>query len=390
MRHTVSRPIILLALVLLWLPAAAYGWNALSPWDWGSPRLVGVQVKASETRLSLEALSNRSFQDGVARAVGSSIPFFGDAVRLHNQLLYGAFGLSPSHHVLIGKGEYLLNPVYTSAYCQRDIVASAEPFRRWARLLAETQQMIEARGQIFLYVLTPSKVEHMPEAMPPGFPCLSDDRQRFIAAALSYLDAAGVKYLDATAQIHRIKQTYGYEPFTRYGIHWTDLAAYPATMDIVRAINDAKGHQAIIPYEIAVGPAARPALDDYDYASLLNVLWTPKPRDVAAFSIATSQPPYCPEPTNITTVGGSFFKALGRNLSRGPCPPNVVQLFYLTLETVRFETGRTKSTQAEYGLIATADVIIVEENAGILLKTRHISALHDYLRTGRLPEGGLY
>ena len=41
-------------------------------------------------------------------------------------------------------------------------------------------------------------------------------------------------------------------------------------------------------------------------------------------------------------------------------------------------------------MLASSDVIVVEENAGILLKTRHIAALHEYLYTGQLPERQLY
>jgi alginate O-acetyltransferase complex protein AlgJ len=393
MRRTRSRLIIMLALGLLWLPAVAYGWNAMAPWTWTwrSNDLIGVQLAGAAPSLTPEAFANGSLQDSLARTVGPSIPFYGDAVRLHNQILYAGFGISPSPHILIGKDGYLHNPAYANAYCSRDIAASAAEFRDWARKLRETQDLVERRGQIFLYVLTPSKVEHIPHTLPEGFPCPSPDRHSFVAAAVAHLDAAGVKHVDATARMDAIQTMYGYEPFPKSGIHWTDLAAYLATLEIMRAINTAKGDLAVLPYEITVERARVPALEDYDYASLLNVLWTPMPNDTAAIAPVRHGPARCPPPVSIAAVGGSFFTALGKNLSRAPCPSGITQLSYLTLGTLRFEAGALKrGTTPGYEFLRPADVVIVEENVGILLKARHVSAFHAYLHTGKLPEGGVY
>lgn len=125
---------------------------------------------------------------------------------------------------------------------------------------------------------------------------------------------------------------------------------------------------------------------DYDYGRLLNVFWTPTPNDTATFSVTTPPPSQCPTPLSIITVGGSFFQFLGANLSLGPCPPSVAHLFYLTVNTYRYESGQLKITgEADYGLLKPADVFIVEENVGILAAAPHISVFHKYLHTGRRP-----
>lgn len=373
------------ALALLWLPAGAYCWNAVSPWQWHSAQLNGAPITNILSERKLETFLNRSWQDSLAKAIGPSIPFFNDAVRLHNQIVYAGFGISPSQHILIGKDEYLHNPIYTNAYCHRDVVASADKLRKWAQQIRDIQDTVRARGQAFLYVLTPSKIEHIPETIPIAFPCRSRDRQRFTATVLSYLDAVGVKYFDATATMADIKGKYGYEPFPRYGIHWTELAAYPATLEIIRTINGAMGRSAIIPYEIAVSRAKQPVVHDYDYGLLLNILWPPTPGDTAAFSVTTPPPPKCPPPLSMLIVGGSFFQALGANLSRAPCPPSVKHLFYLTLDTYRYETGQFTGTGvADYTLLKPAEVVILEENIGVL-PVAYISVFHKYLRTGNRP-----
>jgi hypothetical protein len=257
--------------------------------------------------------------------------------------------------------------------------------RQWAQTIRDIQDMSTARGQIFLYVLTPSKIEHIPDTIPAAFPCRSRDRQRFVAGVRSYLDAAGVSYVDATASMAEIKPKYGYDPFPKFGIHWTQLAAYPATLEIIKAINGSKGRTAVIPYEISVRHAERPVIEDYDYAHLLNVLLMPTPKDTAVFSVTTPSPSRCPPPLSILTVGGSFFQALGANLSRSPCPPSVAHLFYLSLDTYRYESGRLNRTgKADYGLLKTAEVVIVEENVGIM-PTSNIAAYHTFFSTGQPP-----
>jgi alginate O-acetyltransferase complex protein AlgJ len=392
MTNKLSKSLMLAALALLWLPAIAFAWNGVAKWKWLSAPLAGVQVKVAAAPLTIGGLSDGSFQRGLAKRLGPSIPFFADAVRLHNQVLYSAFGLSASPHIIIGREKFLHNPTYTMAYCRRDIERSAEEFEKWARMLREIQDKVEARGQTFLYILTPSKIEHLPDTIPLGFPCPSADRRRFLAEGLRRLDEHGVNYTDATADIDAIRPIYGYEPFPAGGIHWTELAAYPPTLEIIRRINATKGKTVIAPYRIAVGPAPRPSPTDRDYTELLNLFWEPKLGNTAKISVAAPAPASrCPEAVSTIAVGGSFFTALGTNLSLAPCPPKLSQLSYFVIDTRHFIKGKMTFDKApDYGLLSSADVVLVEENAGIFLKTKHIAALHKYLHTGELPQRALY
>lgn len=112
MRHPLSKSIMFGAFALLWLPAIAYCWNAVSPWQWRSAPLNGPPdyfFPVSERRLG--TFIDRSLQTSLGKAMGPSIPFFSDVVRLHNEILYAGLGISPSKHILIGKHEYLHNPL---------------------------------------------------------------------------------------------------------------------------------------------------------------------------------------------------------------------------------------------------------------------------------------
>jgi alginate O-acetyltransferase complex protein AlgJ len=376
-RDSLSKSMMLIGLALLWLPAANYCWKAASPKKWRSTPL-SWETNENRVKRSLKTFKNRTWQNSLARTIGPSFPLFNNAVKLHNQIVYSVFGVSTSHHVLLGKDGYLHNPFYAKAYCSRDLAGSADALRQWAQKIRDMQDIVTARGQIFLYVLTPSKIEHLPETLPAAYPCQSPDRDRFTAAALTYLDAAGVKYLDVTATMEGFEEKYGYGPFPRYGIHWTQLGGYPGALAIIRAINAAKGKAALMPFEIAVSPAKVPVQMDYDYAFVLNIRSTPKPKDTAAFSVTTPAPSQCPPPVSIIAVGGSFFQALGENLSLSPCPPNLSQLFYLTRNTYRYEGGKyTVVGPPDYELLKQAEVVIVEENVGAL-SLPHLSRYHKH------------
>lgn len=391
MTHRLSKLLLLGALAMLWLPAISFSWHSISKQKWKSKPLVGVQMAAPPASLTIEHLTDGSFQRSVAQFIGPSIPFYADAVRLHNQLFYTALRLPTSRHIIVGKDDYLLNPVYNNAYCRRDLKKSTKDFASWALMLREIQDKIEARGQIFIYVLTPSKIEHLPDTLPFGFPCPSKDRQQFLAAAVAHLEDQGVNYLDATASVHETFPKYGYEPFPVGGIHWTDLAVYPSVLAIIRAINTGKGKAVIDPYEITVEEAKHPTSIDRDFASLLNLLWEPAARRTAQISVASAVPPHCPAPVSIIAVGGSFFTSLGTGLSVAPCPPKVAQLTYFVIDTRHFNGGLLSVEQRpNYELLLSSDVVLVEENAGILLNTNHIPALHNYLHTGSLTVRGLY
>jgi alginate O-acetyltransferase complex protein AlgJ len=391
MTDRLSRSLMLGALALLWLPAIAFGWNMVAKPQWRSKPLSGVQLASAPAPLTLERLTDGAFQRDLAKRIGPAIPFFADAVRLHNQVLYSVFGLTTSPHIVVGKDSFLHNPTYMGAYCHRDIESSAEDFERWARMLREIQDKVEARGQTFLYVLTPSKIEHLPDTLPPGFPCPSTDQPRFLAAALARLDVHGVKYVDATAGIEAIRPKYGYDPFPPGGIHWTELAAYPPALEIIRRINSSRGKTVIAPFDISVGQTPRATGSDRDYVELLNLFWEPRSSGAAKISVAAPTPSRCSETVSVIAVGGSFFTALGTNLSLTSCPPKLSQLSYFVIDTRHFLNGKMILDKApDYGLLSLSDVVLVEENAGIFLKTKHIPALHKYLHTGELPQRALY
>jgi alginate O-acetyltransferase complex protein AlgJ len=391
MTERLSKLLMLVALFALWLPALSLGWNSISARKWRSKPLVGVQLTPAPASLAFKHLIDGSFQRSLGRFIGPSIPYYADAVRMHNQVFYETLRLPTPRNILVGKDGYLHHSAYIQAYCHRDIERSTQEFRTWARMLREIQDKIESRGQTFIYVLTPSKIEHIPETLPAGYPCPSKDRQQFLATAVTHLRNQGVKHVDATAGVNETGRKYGYDPFPTGGIHWTDLSAYPALLEIIHAINTSKGARVIEPYEIAVSKAQRPTSTDQDFATLLNLLWVPKAHSTAQISVATPAPARCPEPISIVAVGGSFFTSLGAGLSKAPCPPKVSQLAYFVVNTLHFKQGQLSfDQQPDYDLLKSPDVVLVEENAGILLKTQHVPALHNYLNTGELPKRALY
>jgi hypothetical protein len=383
---------ILLVLLALWIPAIIAGLNAAGMKFWRSKTpLFGVTVAAEIPPATAASLARGEFQSRLAQAVGPSIPFYPDLVRAFNDVQY-RMGLSSNRAILIGADGYLHSTRYAGAYCNREVAHPEAELRDWAKTIAELQHLVEARGQIFVYILTPGKLEHIPQTLPRSYPCSWAPKRPFAAIVLEHLARAGVNYVDGTAHVAETQGLYGYEPFPKNGIHWTDLASHAALNDMIETMNRLSGRQIAAEYDILAVPAAA-SNEENDFAILLNLSDLPPANPVGAAKPVYTARRGCPKAASIAVVGGSFFTSLGRGLMRSPCRPQVVQYTYLIAEQRNYDpntpVGFTRS-QIDYSSLASADVVILEENIGIVTKARHVAAFRDYLKTGELPHEGVY
>jgi hypothetical protein len=64
----------------------------------------------------------------------------------------------------------------------------------------------------------------------------------------------------------------------------------------------------------------------------------------------------------------------------------MAHLFYLTADTYFYEGGRLRGTgKADYELLKPAEVVIIEENIGVL-PAHHVSFFLKHLRTEHRPD----
>lgn len=388
----VSDGLVLMVLGALWIP----GLLALGMFVTGktvadpSAPLIGVQEKRRHLSGGFQALMDGEVQKQVAAAVVQWVPLYATITRVFNQVQYAVFHTSSNREILVGRDGYLLHTKYTATYCNRDITAEAANLEAWAKMIAEIQRGFQLRGQKFVFVLTPSKVEYFSDKLPLGYPCPSRDRDIFIPEAIEYLKSAGVNYVDATAKMSEVHARYGYEPFPRSGIHWTELAASGSANEIIERLGEMPGNEATKqPPSFAV-QAGQASWEEQDFANLLNLLWLPPADETAKMVRAVPALKDCPPPMSMVVVGNSFFTALARNLVARPCAPTVRQLFYFSVHQRHFyaqaNDPKMELESLDFDLLKTADAVVLEEHAGIFANTSYTPALHKYITEGVLPQ----
>ena len=164
-----------------------------------TPGLIGV-TQPIDPDPSLPRVLDGAWQSATARMVGSLTPLYPFAVRLKNELMYSAFGLSGIQGIMVGHGQSLIEREYAEEYCSRDLARFLPAARAWVPKLRQMQDAYESRGKTFLYVITPSKVAQYPALLPAGYPCPAPlaDREGLLSAWRGLLQQAGVHFIDTT------------------------------------------------------------------------------------------------------------------------------------------------------------------------------------------------
>jgi hypothetical protein len=385
MLSRISRSIVLVPLLALWLPGLILTWNYLAPrWAIGTKNdLFGTSMPKMENFTSA-AFWSGSYQSQVGKAIPGALPFFSTIVRSNNEFNYRVFGQSSLPWLLVGKRGYLLGTEYVDEFCGRDLGDFRKRAARWVIALQEMQSELEKRGQVFVYLITPSKPAHMNDVLPFGYPCLAkqEEREAVLPLYRGMLKQAGIRFVDGTAQLTESLMKYGFEPFPRGGIHWTMLSAYPASQALIREINEALGDHVLQMFDIVVTRAASPEGSDRDYAELLNVLWPPIDYPTAHVAPQYLSRPECKRRVSVAAVGGSFMEQIGPLVMMSGCPPLFWFFSYMRLGVFSVHDNKRlgdATTTADYRLLESSDVVVLEENEEILAKSYHGRLLYDYL-----------
>jgi alginate O-acetyltransferase complex protein AlgJ len=390
MLSRISRSIVLVPLLALWLPGIALTWNYLAPrWAVGTRNdLFGTPMPKME-HFSPATFWSGAYQSQVGKAIPGILPFFSTIVRSNNELYYRLFSYSPLPWLLVGRREYLLGTEYVDEFCRRDAREFGKRVAHWVTELQEMQRELRKRGQVFVYLITPSKIAHMQDVLPFGYPCLAkhEDRVAILPLYREMLKQGGIRFVDGTAQLTQSFTQYGFEPFPRGGIHWTMLSAYPASQALIREINEALGDHVLQPFDIAVTPAPSPEGSDRDYAELLNVLWPPIDYPTARISSRFASPGECKRRVSIAAVGGSFTSQIGSLVMMSGCPPLFWSFSYMRLGVFSVHDNKwldEETTSADYELLVSSEVVVLEENEEVMAKSHHGRLLYDHLmRSGR-------
>ncbi len=352
----------------------------------GKP-LFGLIADDRPPHWSWQSLLSGQYQKEFENWLNQVLPLRPNVVRLVNQTYFDVFDKSYMHsgNIVIGKDRQLFEEYFISNYCSwiRD---DSRPLTQWMHELEELATFFRERGQIFVYLITPSKAAYFPEFIPQQFNC------NFLQARADYLLAtaalrdSGIPYLDASDLIRQAKGKYDVDLFPRGGTHWNSLGAGMATRELINTIN--KQRDVLPAFEFTHYIDHQPTDFDGDLLKLAN-LWQPDFNfPVPHLLISTMQEDRQGKPT-IAMVGGSFLRQILWLLDESQHFDRIDYFNYFTTYHLTYpkqDTGPVdENNPASYRELLEADIVVIEENEAAVHfnHTPHVQMLRTALLSNK-------
>ncbi len=374
-------------------------WNFAVERDWPKLRirsawpLAGV-AKPRPATWSLDAFLSGETQKAVSTNLGRMSPVFPISVRAKNQLVFSLFGGSAAPGVMIGRNGQLYEDIYIDEFCARDGVFDPSRLSLWSSTLRDIQQMAQARGKSFVFLISPSKAARYAEDLPKLAPCAAraTTMPEKLAPYRAALDESHVRYVDGPALIDAEKSRQSIALFPRGGSHWNSVGGALAMRDATRAPSTSP--IGVLDFTSAPAPEALGA--DRDLLDLLNLLWPDAHYPTATIGWAGEKGD-CARAPRLLALGGSFLHQVLAAATLAPCPPQIDYWFYMRTADNGIELGhyrrapgdasngeRLAATSEELDEnLAGADFVLLEENEAGIATTKQIGHLAEALR--RLP-----
>jgi alginate O-acetyltransferase complex protein AlgJ len=343
------------------------------------PRLRGVTEASPSPAWSLRSFADGTLQKALTNAVTDAFPLRPLLIGVNNQIRYKLFGHSGAAGVITGENGQLIEKAYLDEYCTRNLAAFEPKARDWALRLKEIQDFYTARGKIFIYLITPSKISYMPENFVRKLSsCASSERDRvgILPRYGQLLKDAGVHVVDSASLIYGLKGKYDVDLFPAGGVHWNAIGIAAADDAILAEINRQAG-SAIAPklsWKYKVVDRAQGT--DRDLLDLLNVL-SPDARYATA-SVTYEPKPACGDMAlasrRAAMIGGSFAGTLGRTLINQGCLSRLEVYNYLYRDLsagADYKTVKKRLIAADILPLRDADIVILEENESVLPASGH-------------------
>ena len=346
-------------------------------------QLVGVTEDPVPVPVTLRAFIDGALQKSVMRTVSEANPLRPPLIRLANQGRYKLFGAYGAPDVVAGEHGQLIEQGYVDEYCRRDLAVLEGKARAWIPKLKALQDSFAARGHTLLYVITPSKMAHMPEAFLPRIACASTlfNRAQYLATYTRLLREAGVRFVDLATLTHGLRGRYEIDVFPEGGVHWNALGVAHAADAVLAEINRGGAIAPRLKWGYTI--TDRPAGSDRELVDLINVLL---PQARYATARVTFDKNVCADfpaaRLNAAIVGGSFIHALARTLIVHGCLRGLRSYNYLYRGRrggLAYALDKERLTAADIAPLGDADIVLLEENEQVLPGSTHAEEFYRVL-----------
>jgi hypothetical protein len=353
------------------------------------PKLSGV-TRPLPLNWTLSSLVDGSLQKAITERVTQALPIRPLLVRFNNELKFELFGELTLPGVIQAANGQLIEQLYFDEYCSRTEGLAETRASGVIPKLKDIQDYYRSRGAVFIYLITPSKVAHMPEYFVKGRSCPSTiaARTQFIPQYAAKLKQAGIDVLDLATFIHGLKGAYEIDLFPQGGSHWNDIGGARAATMIAEEINRQAGKVLAPPFSFTYTISGVTSGVDRELADLLNTLFppmaylTPKVKFQRSVSCAT----YPSRTLDAAFVGSSFSHLPAEILIRDNCLNALNTYFYLKTGRFGGEPYRRLQTDLpneDLTRLRDAKIMILEENESFAGTAGYIDTLRQIVSTAR-------
>lgn len=353
------------------------------------PGLSGV-TRQLPLNWSLSSLIDGSLQKAVTERVTEALPIRPLLVRFNNELRFELFGELTLPGVVRGAHGHLIEQFYLDDYCNRTEGMAETRARATIPKLKEVQNYYRSRGAVFLYLITPSKVAHLPEyfVKPETCPSTAAARTEFVPQYTKLLRQAGIDVVDTATLIHAQRGKYEVELFPQGGTHWNDIGGALAATAIAEEINRQAGKVLAPPFTFTYTLSGVTSGVDRELADVINVLFPPTAylTPKVKFQPSVSCADYPSSKLSVAVVGSSFTHLPAEILARDNCLSALNVYFYLNLSRHGghpYRRLQSNLTDRDLDALRDAKIMIVEENESFAGTHSYIETLRELLAKPR-------
>lgn len=340
--------------------------------------------------LDFAHIQSHDLQKYVEKLIENKVLGRDNFIHAHNQLYYSLFRktFALSNTLVIGKHHQLFQFSYINAYCNEQAFSHSAQVA-WVKKIKEISNFFEKKGIIFLYLITPSKAEYMPSAIPKRFHCKNVGISQRLLDLETILKAYHVRYVNGATMMVDATKKYKTSMFPKGGTHWNDLGASIAANKVIAAIN--QSHRVHIPkinftYKFAKVEDRKSLDADDDLLRLMGLLKPDLSYIVPKVNFIKNNIKI--KPVIVTVIGGSFIENLANVFMPNNSFAKITHYFYYDLQKrvykdrnpeYSFSVNVDPATSSELKEILSSNVIILEENSSLLI-SGHANMLYTLVK----------
>lgn len=356
-----------------------WGQGVIFKWMLPNYKLHGVTKEAQSPAFDLKHVNSHEVQKYLENSLTKQLPLRSLFIRLNNQIHFIFKKSYAADGVVIGRSNQLFEMSYIKPYCLD--LKDSKKIVDWADKLKSISDFFEKRGKTFIYIITPSKAEYMPENIPNRFHCMNNSISPENREIEQLLKGKRVRYINGSDLMVKAKHQYNFPMFPKGGIHWNALGATIEANAIIDAINeDNKFHFAKIKFNYL--PSYNPEGQDHDLHAVLNLIIKDSRYLVPVVSYKKTKA--ANKKISLACVGGSFLEKLNKIFMENKTFSQISYYRYFKLYRAEMEFGKKPiqyemdSSTPDLTSILAADVILLEENSSIIASA-HGQLFYDVL-----------